>query len=163
MDGTQCVRDHRLLGGFGSTALENVTDTFRDGFLGECLNAGPQYYALARQCGGRTVGLKDLEQPIKALVAGLISDPIPGYTEESGPSLVTYSALIGAIYGSLYNAKRWPAFAEMLYELQAGNSTLAATFLESSAIGNTTRLCSTTFPVTFDRRAYLFGSMWRRI
>lgn len=77
--------------------------------------------------------LKDLEHRINALVAGLISDPIPGYTEESGPSLVTYSALVGAIYGSLYNAKSWPALAEMLYDLEAGNSTLAAAFLESSA------------------------------
>lgn len=76
--------------------------------------------------------LKELEQRIKALITSLISDPIPGYTENSGPSLVTYSALIGAIYGSLYNAKSWPALAEMLYELEAGNSTLAAAFLELS-------------------------------
>jgi hypothetical protein len=77
--------------------------------------------------------LKDLEQRIEALLAGLISDPIPGYTEDNGPSLITYSALVGAIYGSLYNAKSWPALAEMLFELEAGNSTLAAAFLESSA------------------------------
>lgn len=110
-----------------------MTDAFRDGFLGECLNAGPQHCALARPQGGRTVVLKDLEKRMKELVAGLISDPIPGYTENSGPSLVTYSAVVGAIYGSLYNAKSWPALAEMLYELEAGNSTLAAAFLESSA------------------------------
>ncbi|KAK2610644.1 hypothetical protein N8I77_004058 [Diaporthe amygdali] len=133
LDGTEYVRDHRLLGGFGWTALDNVTDAFRDGFLGECLNAGPQHCALAKPHGRRPVTLKDLEKRIEALVTSLISDPIPGYTENSGPSLVTYSALISAIYGSLYNAKSWPALAEMLYDLEAGNSTLAATFLELSA------------------------------
>ncbi|KKY39876.1 putative peptidase tripeptidyl-peptidase [Diaporthe ampelina] len=133
LDGTEYIRDHRLLGGFGWTALDNATDAFHDGFLGECLNAGPEHCALARPRGGRTVVLKDLEQRMKALVTSLISDPIPGYTEYSGPSLVTYSALVGAIYGSLYNAKSWPALAEMLYELEAGNSTLAAAFLELSA------------------------------
>lgn len=133
LDGTEYVRDHRLLGGFGWTALDNATDAFRDGVLGECLNAGPKHCALAKPRGGRTVVLKDLEQRIEALLAGLISDPIPGYTEDNGPSLITYSALVGAIYGSLYNAKSWPALAEMLFELEAGNSTLAAAFLESSA------------------------------
>ncbi|KAK7719865.1 hypothetical protein SLS64_002046 [Diaporthe eres] len=133
LDGTEYVRDHRLLGGFGWTALDNVTDAFHDGFLGECLNAGPEHCALARPHGGKAVVLKDLEKRIKALLSGLISDPIPGYTENTGPSLVTYSALVGAIYGSLYNAKSWPALAEMLYELEAGNSTLAAAFLEMSA------------------------------
>lgn len=110
-----------------------MTDAFHDGFLGECLNAGPEHCALAKPHGGKAVVLKDLEKRIKALVASLISDPVPGYTENSGPSLITYSALVSAIYGSLYNAKSWPALAEMLYELEAGNSTLAAAFLELSA------------------------------
>lgn len=88
---------------------------------------------MARPHGGKTVELKVLEKRIRALLSSLISDPIPGYTENSGPSLVTYSALVGAIYGSLYNAKSWPALAEMLYELESGNSTLAAAFLELSA------------------------------
>ncbi|KAI3401944.1 hypothetical protein diail_6504 [Diaporthe ilicicola] len=133
LDGTEYVRDHRLLGGFGWTALDNVTDAFRDGFLGECLNAGPQHCALAKPHGGKPVGLKDLGKRIETLITSLITDPVPGYTESSGPSLVTYSALVSAIYGSLYNAKSWPALAEMLYELEAGNSTLAAAFLERSA------------------------------
>lgn len=131
LDGTEYVRDHRLLGGFGWTALDNATDAWRDGFLGECLNAGPQHCALAKSDDRHPVRLPDLEVRMTSLIKTLIHRPMPGYTESSGPSLVTYSALVGAIYSSLYNARSWPALAQMLYELESGNSTLAATFLDS--------------------------------
>ena len=130
LDGTEYVRDHRLLGGFGWTSLDNVTNAWVDGFMGECLNAGPEHCALAKPHGGKTVDLVDLEVRMENLVNSLIGNPVSGYTETSGPSLVTYSALVLAIYSSLYNARSWPALAEMLYELELGNSTLAAAFLE---------------------------------
>lgn len=133
LDGTEYIHDHRLLGGFGWTALDNVTNAWHDGFLGECLNAGPEHCALAKPHGGKPVSLTDLEARMEDLVTSFIGDPVPGYTETSGPSLITYSALVSAIYGALYNAKSWPAMAEMLHELEAGNSTLAATFLERMA------------------------------
>ncbi|KAM4058657.1 TAP-like protein domain-containing protein [Hirsutella rhossiliensis] len=69
------------------------------------------------------------------LLSSLIERPVPGYTKATGPSLVTYSALVQAIYGALYNARSWPALARMLLELEAGNSTLAAEMLERSAWG----------------------------
>lgn len=133
LDGTEYVRDHRLLGGFGWTALDNATDAWRDGFLGECLRAGPEYCALAqpRDHSG-PVSLQELEIRMQQLVYLLSQRPIPGYYEPSGPSLVTYSALVAAIYGSMYNANSWPALAQMLYELEAGNSTLATAFLDRS-------------------------------
>lgn len=130
LDGTEYVRDHRLLGGFGYTALDNVTNAWHDGFLGECLNAGPEHCALAKPHGEKPVTLTDLEARMENLVTSLIGNPVPGYTETGGPSLVTYSGIVSAIYGSLYDAKSWPATAEMLHELEAGNSTLAAAFLE---------------------------------
>ncbi|ROW17980.1 hypothetical protein VPNG_00212 [Cytospora leucostoma] len=130
LDGTEYVRDHRLLGGFGWTALDNVTNAWNDGFLGECINAGPEHCALAKSHGGKPVDLAELRARTENLVTSLIRAPVPGYTETSGPSLVTYSGIVSAIYSSLYNAKSWPALAEMLYELEAGNSTLAAAFLE---------------------------------
>ncbi|KAI0156718.1 hypothetical protein GGR52DRAFT_198560 [Hypoxylon sp. FL1284] len=132
LDGTEYVRDHRLLGGFGWTALDNATDAWRDGFLGECLNAGPEYCALARPRDSETVSLQELEVRMKKLVVSISQRPVPGYLESSGPSIITYSALVGAIYGALYSATTWPALAQMLYELEAGNSTLAAAFLEPS-------------------------------
>ena len=130
LDGTEYVRDHRLLGGFGWTALDNVTNAWHDGFLGECLHAGPRHCALAKPVDGRPVRPEELEDRMDSLITSLILRPRPGFTKSAGPSLVTYSALVGAIYGSLYNAKSWPALAQMLYELERGNSTLAAAFLE---------------------------------
>jgi pimeloyl-ACP methyl ester carboxylesterase len=132
LDGTEYVRDHRLLGGFGWTALDNATDAWHDGFLGECLNAGPRHCALAAAKEGKAVTLKDLEKRMAALVSSLIPRPAVGYTASSGPSLITYGELVLSIYGSLYNAKSWPALAQMLSELEDGNSTLAAAFLERS-------------------------------
>jgi pimeloyl-ACP methyl ester carboxylesterase len=132
LDGTEYVRDHRLLGGFGWTALDNATDAWHDGFLGECLYAGEEHCALAKAKGEKPVTLRTLEHRMTALISSLILRPITGYSESSGPSLITYSALVGAIYGSLYNAKSWPALAQMLYELEDGNSTLATAFLDRS-------------------------------
>ncbi|KAI1333531.1 Alpha/Beta hydrolase protein [Xylariaceae sp. FL0016] len=133
LDGTEYVRDHRLLGGFGWTALDNVTDAWYDGFLGECINAGPEYCALARSTNRQPVTLEILDLRLKTLIASLIDRPVPGYTASSGPSLITYSSLVTAIYSSMYNAQSWPALAEMLYELESGNSTLAAILLEKSS------------------------------
>ncbi|KAI1206622.1 Alpha/Beta hydrolase protein [Annulohypoxylon truncatum] len=132
LDGTEYVRDHRLLGGFGWTALDNATDAWRDGFLGECLNAGPKYCALSQPRDSETVTLQDLEIRMKKLVVSISQRPVPGYIESSGPSIITYSALVSAIYSALYNANSWPALAQMLYELEAGNSTLATAFLDRS-------------------------------
>ncbi|KAH8734665.1 Alpha/Beta hydrolase protein [Ilyonectria robusta] len=133
LDGTEYVRDHRLLGGFGWTALDNVTDAWTDGFLGECINAGPEHCTLAKSKDGHSVSLKDLEKRMETLVTSLIERPIPGYTDFSGPSIVTYSSLVNVIYASLYNAQSWPALAQMLSELEDGNSTLATAFLEHNA------------------------------
>ncbi|OTA94696.1 hypothetical protein M434DRAFT_20720 [Hypoxylon sp. CO27-5] len=132
LDGTEYVRDHRLLGGFGWTALDNATDAWRDGFLGECLNAGPEHCALAQPRGSDTVSLQDLEIRMQKLVVSISQRPVAGYVESSGPSLITYSGLVSAIYSALYNANTWPALAQMLYELEAGNSTLAAAMLDHS-------------------------------
>ncbi|CAJ2505643.1 Uu.00g130370.m01.CDS01 [Anthostomella pinea] len=130
LDGTEYVRDHRLLGGFGWTALDNATDAWHDGFLGECLHAGPEHCALAQTKGDEPVTPEALEHRMDSLITSLIARPIPGYTASSGPSLITYSSVISAIYGAMYNAQSWPALAQMLYELEDGNSTLATEFLE---------------------------------
>ncbi|KAI9146952.1 putative hydrolase [Paramyrothecium foliicola] len=131
LDGTEYVRDHRLLGGFGWTALDNGTDAWHDGFLGECVNAGPAHCALAKPPNvSHYVTVEELENRMTELMKSLIKRPIAGYTDFSGPSLITYSVLVEAIYSAMYNAKTWPALAQMLFELEQGNSTLAAEFLE---------------------------------
>ncbi|KAJ9132657.1 Alpha/Beta hydrolase protein [Coniochaeta hoffmannii] len=132
LDGTEYVKDHRLLGGFGWTALDNATDAWRDGFLGECVNAGPDHCALAKLTDrdGTSLPLRDLEHRVDELIASLVHRPMPAYTEAGGPSLITYSALVQAAYEAMYNVTMWPALAQMLYELEGGNSTLAAAFLD---------------------------------
>ncbi|KAI0976268.1 alpha/beta-hydrolase [Xylaria arbuscula] len=130
LDGTEYVRDHRLVGGFGWTALDNATDAWHDGFLGECINAGPEYCALAKSKDAHEVTVEDLESRMNDLITSLIWRPKAAYSESSGPSLITYSSLVSTIYGALYNAESWPTLAQMLYELEGGNSTLAIELLD---------------------------------
>ncbi|KAI0410304.1 Alpha/Beta hydrolase protein [Xylaria grammica] len=132
LDGPQYVRDQRLVGGWGWTSLDNVTDIWRDGFLGECVKAAAQNCALARpmRFQARPVSVEELEIRMRTLFESILARPIPGYTESVGPSLITYSKLVLEIYISLYDPTTWPATAQMLYELEAGDSTLAAASLE---------------------------------
>ncbi|KAI1349897.1 alpha/beta-hydrolase [Xylaria sp. FL0043] len=132
LDGTEYVRDHRLLGGFGWTALDNATDAWHDGFLGECINAGPEHCTLAQSTDGNEVSLQDLESRMNDLITSLILRPKAAYSNSSGPSLITYSSLVESIYGALYNAELWPILAQMLYELERGNTTLANELLDQA-------------------------------
>ncbi|KAI0541771.1 Alpha/Beta hydrolase protein [Xylaria digitata] len=132
LDGPQYARDQRLVGGWGWTSLDNVTDLWRDGFLGECVEAGPQNCALAkpRKHQGGPVTLEELEVRMSVLLQSILARPVSGYTESTGPSLITYSELVLGIYVSLYDPITWPATAQMLHELEVGNSTLAAASFE---------------------------------
>jgi pimeloyl-ACP methyl ester carboxylesterase len=133
LDGTEYVKDHRLLGGFGWTSLDNTTDAWRDGFLGECINAGPKWCALANPLPGQNgpVTLPQLETRMAQLLESLKTRPRSAYTESAGPSLVTYSALVDrALYPAMYRPTDWPRTAQMLYELEAGNATLAANSID---------------------------------
>lgn len=132
LDGPQYVKDQRELGGFGWTSLDNVTDLWRQGFLGECVEAGPENCALAKhaQLPGQTASVAALEARMTELFRSILARPVPAYTEKSGPSLVTYSKLVLTVYGSLYAPELWPALAEILHGLEQGNSTPAALRLE---------------------------------
>ncbi|CEJ59213.1 Putative Tap domain protein [Penicillium brasilianum] len=135
LDGTEYVKDHRLLGGFGWTSLDNATDAWRDGFLGECISAGPEACALAKPISDKDgpVTLEQLEGRMARLLASLQIRPQSAYTESGGPSLITYSALVeNLLYPVMYRPANWPSIAQLLYELEAGNATLAATQLETS-------------------------------
>ncbi|RYP92302.1 hypothetical protein DL770_001615 [Monosporascus sp. CRB-9-2] len=61
LDGTEHVRDHRLLGDFGWTALDNGTDAWNDGFLGECINAGREHCVLAQPRNSKPVSVDKLK------------------------------------------------------------------------------------------------------
>lgn len=133
LDGTEYVKNHRLLGGFGWSSLDNTTDIWRDGFLGECIKAGPSRCALAKPIDNQEspVTLAQLHARLLRLFESLMARPVSAYTEPSGPSLVTYSDLIRALYVTMYDPERWPSAAQMLYELEQGNATLAAQLLDN--------------------------------
>ncbi|KAK0628496.1 Alpha/Beta hydrolase protein [Bombardia bombarda] len=126
LDGPEYVKNSWQVGGWALTSLDNVTDEWRDGFLGECVAAGPENCALARP--SQTV--EELEARMHALFESILNRPAIGYTEASGPSIITYSLLTLAIYDTLYDPSTWPATAQVLNELEAGNSTLAALTLD---------------------------------
>ncbi|KAJ3181715.1 hypothetical protein HDU87_000733 [Geranomyces variabilis] len=127
LDGTEYVKDHRLVGGFGWTALDNTTDAWNDGFLGECVRAGPEHCALAKPVSSdlAVVTLRSLQARMEALFTSLVERPIPGFTSRSGPGMVTYSVLVDALYSGLYSPGTWPATAAMLADLENGNATSA--------------------------------------
>ncbi|KAL2114931.1 hypothetical protein VTJ04DRAFT_10594 [Mycothermus thermophilus] len=133
LDGTEYVRDHRLRGGFGWTALDNGTDAWRDGFIGECVNAGPEHCALAKPVDGEDpVTREGLLKRMEQLLSRLADRPVPAYHEILGPTLVTYSGLVDTLYGTMYNPMTWPTIATALAELEAGNPRLVASILDNS-------------------------------
>ncbi|KAK2067079.1 hypothetical protein P8C59_000844 [Phyllachora maydis] len=132
LDGIQYVKDQRELGGYATASLDNVTDLWKDGFLGECLKAGPDNCALAKMQStvesstADPEAIEHLSQRLTTLLESLIHRPIPAYTPSSGPSLVTYSGLVQVISSALYWVTAWPMLSKTLWQLDRGNSTLAA-------------------------------------
>ncbi|KAJ6438958.1 tap domain-containingprotein [Purpureocillium lavendulum] len=134
LDGVVNARDERPLGGFSWHMLHNVTDAWRDGFLRECVDAGPDHCSLAKWTSDQKqpLTLDQLQHRLETFIHSLAEKPVPAYTSSSGPSLINYSQLTLAIFRALYNPFTWKGFAEMLFELEAGNVTLAAEFLEQT-------------------------------
>lgn len=135
LDGMEYVRDHRLLGGFGWTSLDNTTDAWRNGFLAECIASGPRFCALANPNPHNSLPptLAQLETRMFNLLESLKVRPHSAYTTSAGPLLITYSVLVDRIiYPMLYRPAEWRNIARALYELELGNATLAAELLDSS-------------------------------
>ncbi|CAK7217669.1 hypothetical protein SBRCBS47491_003240 [Sporothrix bragantina] len=132
LDGTQFGPVEWSQAGFGWGSLDNVTHAYHDGFLGECIDAGPEHCPLARPLPGSThvPTLPELEARMAALFASVAARPIVAYTALSGPSIVTYSALVASMYATLYNPHTWPGTATMLYELEQGNATLVSNMMD---------------------------------
>ena len=132
LDGTQYGPVEWAQAGFGWGSLDNVTNAYHDGFLGECIEAGPEHCPLARPLPGSThlPTLSELESRMTALFASVAARPVAAYTSVSGPSLITYSALVASMYATLYNPHTWPGTAAMLYELEQGNATLVSNMMD---------------------------------
>jgi hypothetical protein len=136
LDGIGHYRTMSFVDGIPRTVLDNVTDTWRDGFLGECINAGPKYCALATHMDGlgkRLSTRDELERRMETLIWSLRDRPIPADHAENGPSVITYSQLVALVFFSLLRPDTWPGVAQALSELELGNATLAASLVEQSA------------------------------
>lgn len=153
MDGMEYAKDGRIPWQWGTTSLDNVTNAYEDGFLGECVKAGKDRCALAGQVDQKVVST-ELEFGIESevttieiqqtstknqliakmhnLLESVKQRPIPGYTTLAGPGIVTYESLIGLIYGALYRPDSWPATAKIFSFLMDGNSTLALEAINSA-------------------------------
>ncbi|GAC93601.1 proteinase [Pseudozyma hubeiensis SY62] len=134
LDGTEYVRDQRLIGGFGWAALDNITAAFEDGFLGECVDAGPDRCSLAKPLPGSTElpTKSDLISTFDQLFTNLTLRPLPGWTENSGPLIITYTSIISLIYTSLYAASTWPPLASAFHDLLQGNTSAISQYVDDS-------------------------------
>ncbi|KAJ5827489.1 Peptidase S33 tripeptidyl aminopeptidase-like C-terminal [Penicillium robsamsonii] len=121
--------------GFCWTALDNATDAWRDGSLGEYIKAGPKLCALADPSPNQDgpVTLAQLEARMTQLLESLKARPQSTYMDLAGSSLITYAALIEKVlYRAIHIPMEWSDGAQMLYELEAWNATLAAKSLDLS-------------------------------
>ncbi|PWN44013.1 hypothetical protein IE81DRAFT_321666 [Ceraceosorus guamensis] len=140
LDGLEFVIDHRERVGFGWTSLDNVTDAWRDGFIGECVRPGAHCPLSVKPSAIRAQHLslesretrKSLEIRLEALLDHVFRDPIGGLDSYANPQVLRYDDLIGIIYASLYNAETWPDTAKLLLQLENGNATLALDALRDS-------------------------------
>ncbi|KAK2612037.1 hypothetical protein QQS21_002002 [Conoideocrella luteorostrata] len=139
LDGIDGTKDDRTISGFATTSLDNITAAWNDGFLGECVKAGPDLCELARRPAGganEPVTLASLKDRMDKLFALLLKRPASTYSPKTGPTLITYSSVTGAIYNALYDPGNWPSLASSLAQLEAGNTTGAAnTFVDFQVTG----------------------------
>ncbi|EFY91429.1 TAP domain protein [Metarhizium acridum CQMa 102] len=132
LDGMDYARDHRAVGGYAQTALYNTTDVWNDGFLGECVAAGPERCALAKPVNGSDMTLGSLKERMQKLLQGLAERPIPTYSKKSGPLIITYSDVVSFISGTLYTPSTWPSAAKLLQELEEGKLASATAMVDKS-------------------------------
>lgn len=126
LDGNEVFSDYKDVITFASNTFDNVTDAWRDGFLANCVNAGPDGCPLANsRTGEGNVTLKSLEARMDTLLASLAERPLPAYSEKSGPGLITYQFVLDAIFESMYGSGAWPGLAGLLNDLESKNTTKA--------------------------------------
>ncbi|KAK8861188.1 hypothetical protein IAR55_002007 [Kwoniella newhampshirensis] len=128
LDGMEFVRDGWNPWGWGVTSLDNVTDAFEDGFIGECVRAGPKACSLASDHLNTGDDYHAARKALSLRVHKLFDDikkrPIPAVSSQ-GPGIVTYEELVGWLYSILYQPPQWKDSARLLAELEMGNATSA--------------------------------------
>lgn len=125
LDGLENVRDGRTTAGFGTAALYDIVRAYNDGFIGECIRAGPKGCSLANKPStNETDTVPGLQSRLETIFTALINRPISATHPEVGPGLIRYKDLIGVLYGALYNAATWPDLAHAISSYEShGNAT----------------------------------------
>ena len=135
------MHPHRV----GHTVLDGVVDT-EDYYLGRRLTAlfdtdyvlerlaQNCYVAGAGRCAlHRDDGAPEILQRLRTLIQSLRKNPVgvPG-TPSSGPQLISYSDVVGALFNALYAPiQEFPTLASRLNDLSNGNGTAFAAFKQT--------------------------------
>ena len=133
LDGMEYAPDARTPWDWGTTSLDNVTDAFEDGFIGECVKAGHDSCALATNEQSDLIDYEavraTLSIRVRAIFQSTLKRPIPGVSS-NGPGIVTYGQAIEWLYSTLYHPDDWKEAAKALAQLEAGNATLMLNTLQ---------------------------------
>ncbi|WWD16924.1 hypothetical protein CI109_101356 [Kwoniella shandongensis] len=127
LDGMEFVRDGWTPWGWSVTSLDNVTDAFEDGLIGECVRAGPKGCALAMdelQSDDVYESAREaLSSKVHTLIQSTKQRPISGVSSQ-GAGIVSYENLVEWLYHLLYQPPNWKSGVQALAELENGNATL---------------------------------------
>ncbi|TLD28614.1 hypothetical protein PspLS_03737 [Pyricularia sp. CBS 133598] len=125
LDGPTFTLEWRLTASFVVPALDDVMDAWMEGFLGECIEAGPLLCPLARPSlsDGRngSVTVPDLERRMRRLVASLAENPLPA-ASSTGASLVTFTTMSHLLLNAMYLPATWPLVSQILWGLEQGET-----------------------------------------
>lgn len=131
LDAVAPVRDSRKLGGLLYWPDDLSEQTWREGVLGECINAGPERCALAEPVDdGKLVTVDDLEKRMDNLFQSIADRPMPAYTDASGPVVVTYAQVVLIVVACLLDPQTWGFLAQVLTSLERGDASVAANMID---------------------------------
>ena len=124
-DGVEDIVKDRTPEGWASAALTDFMRAYQDGFITECIQAGPDACALAQGNDSPQALRKRLDD----LFAALIERPAPGTNAALGPGIVRFQNLNDVFGMALYKPKSWPRAATMINNLLNGNATELLDFI----------------------------------
>ncbi|TLS24621.1 hypothetical protein PpBr36_08592 [Pyricularia pennisetigena] len=128
LDGPTFTLEWRLTTSFVVPALDDVMDAWKEGFLGECVKAGPLNCHLARPSlsdgGNGSVTVSGLERRVRRLVASLAENPLPAFSSSTGASLVTFTNMAYLLLNGMYQPNAWPLLAAILWGLEQGETNM---------------------------------------
>lgn len=126
LDGIDNPVEDRTTAGFGLTALTDRDRVYKEGFIGECIRAGPKNCALAEPLNGSngTETVTGLQDRINNIFARLHERPAPATDPEFGPGVYWWRDFNDVFASALYNPLRWPKVATGISQFEReGNIT----------------------------------------